>query len=70
VLSPLSPVEAMELLLSRLSKAKSNAEFLSSMQGPSWDRAAARLIIVRTAGTRAGLLTARAPRAAPRFRHS
>ena len=35
VLSPLSPVEAMELLLSRLSKTKSNAEFLSSMQGPS-----------------------------------
>jgi transcription termination factor Rho len=35
VLSPLSPVEAMELLLSRLSKSKSNAEFLSSMQSPS-----------------------------------
>jgi transcription termination factor Rho len=35
VLSPLSPVEAMELLLSRLSKTKSNAEFLASMQSPS-----------------------------------
>jgi transcription termination factor Rho len=35
VLSPLSPVEAMELLLSRLSKSRSNAEFLASMQSPS-----------------------------------
>ncbi len=32
VLSPLSPVEAMELLLDKLSKTKSNAEFLASMQ--------------------------------------
>src|SRR6476469_1825075 len=32
VLSPLSPVETMELLLERLSKKKSNAEFLASMQ--------------------------------------
>jgi transcription termination factor Rho len=31
VLTPLSPVEAMELLLSRMGKTKSNAEFLSSM---------------------------------------
>src|SRR5581483_11025051 len=31
VLNPLSPVESMELLLDRLSKARSNAEFLSSM---------------------------------------
>src|SRR5205807_10283840 len=31
VLSPLSTVEAMELLLSRLTKTKSNMEFLSSM---------------------------------------
>lgn len=31
VLTPLSPVEAMELLLSKMAKAKSNAEFLSSM---------------------------------------
>jgi transcription termination factor Rho len=32
VLGPLSPVEAMELLLDKMSKTKSNAEFLSSMQ--------------------------------------
>jgi transcription termination factor Rho len=32
VLNPLSPVEAMELLLEKLSKTKSNAEFLSAMQ--------------------------------------
>jgi transcription termination factor Rho len=31
VLTPLSPVEAMELLLSKMGKTKSNAEFLSSM---------------------------------------
>src|SRR5476651_544580 len=31
VLTPLSPVEAMELLLSRMSKTKTNADFLSSM---------------------------------------
>ena len=33
VLSPLSPVEAMELLIDRMSKTKSNAEFLASMSG-------------------------------------
>jgi transcription termination factor Rho len=32
VLTPLSPVEAMELLLSRMSKSKTNGEFLSAMQ--------------------------------------
>jgi transcription termination factor Rho len=32
VLTPLSPVEAMELLLDKLSKTKSNAEFLAAMQ--------------------------------------
>jgi transcription termination factor Rho len=32
VLSPLSPVEAMELLLDKLGKTKANAEFLASMQ--------------------------------------
>ncbi len=32
VLNPLSPVEAMELLLDKMSKTKSNAEFLASMQ--------------------------------------
>jgi transcription termination factor Rho len=32
VLTPLSPVEAMELLLDKMGKTKSNAEFLSSMQ--------------------------------------
>jgi len=31
VLTPLSTVEAMELLLERLDKTKSNSEFLSSM---------------------------------------
>ena len=31
VLTPLSPVEAMELLLSKMGKTKSNSEFLSSM---------------------------------------
>ncbi len=35
VLSPLSTVEAMELLLGRLTKNKSNAEFLASMSSPS-----------------------------------
>ena len=32
VLNPLSPVEAMELLLDKMAKTKSNADFLSSMQ--------------------------------------
>ncbi len=32
VLTPLSPVEAMELLLSKMGKTKSNGEFLSAMQ--------------------------------------
>ena len=32
VLNPLSPTEAMELLLDKMAKTKSNAEFLSSMQ--------------------------------------
>src|ERR1700751_80164 len=32
VLNPLSPVEAMELLLDKLGKTKSNAEFLAAMQ--------------------------------------
>jgi len=35
VLSPLSTVEAMELLLSRLTKTKSNSEFLASMSAPA-----------------------------------
>jgi len=35
VLSPLSTVEAMELLISRLTKTKSNADFLSSMSTPA-----------------------------------
>jgi len=35
VLSPLSTVEAMELLLGRLSKTKTNGEFLASMSAPS-----------------------------------
>ncbi len=33
VLTPLSPVEAMELLLSKMSKTKSNGEFLNAMSG-------------------------------------
>jgi transcription termination factor Rho len=35
VLNPLSPVEAMELLIGRLAKTKSNQEFLASMSAPS-----------------------------------
>ena len=31
VLTPLSPTEAMELLLSKMSKTKANAEFLAAM---------------------------------------
>ena len=31
VLTPLSPVEAMELLLSKMGKAKNNSEFLAAM---------------------------------------
>ncbi len=31
VLNPLSPVEAMELLISRLEKVRNNAEFLANM---------------------------------------
>jgi transcription termination factor Rho len=31
VLTPLSPSEAMELLLSKMSKTKTNAEFLAAM---------------------------------------
>jgi transcription termination factor Rho len=31
VLTPLSPTEGMELLLSRLGKTKTNSEFLASM---------------------------------------
>jgi transcription termination factor Rho len=33
VLNPLSPVESMDLLLDKLSKTRSNAEFLASMSG-------------------------------------
>jgi transcription termination factor Rho len=33
VLSPLSPVESIELLLDKLNKSRSNAEFLNSMSG-------------------------------------
>ncbi len=33
VLNPLSPVEAMELLISKMGKTKNNAEFLSAMSG-------------------------------------
>jgi transcription termination factor Rho len=32
VLNPLSPVEAMELLIDTLHQTKSNAEFLAAMQ--------------------------------------
>ena len=32
VLNPLSPVEAMELLLDKMGKTKSNADFLAAMQ--------------------------------------
>jgi transcription termination factor Rho len=33
VLSPLSPVETMELLLDKLGKTRTNSEFLASMSG-------------------------------------
>jgi transcription termination factor Rho len=33
VLNPLSPVETMELLLDKLGKTRTNAEFLASMSG-------------------------------------
>ena len=33
VLNPLSPVETMELLLDKLSKTQTNAQFLGSMSG-------------------------------------
>jgi transcription termination factor Rho len=33
VLNPLSPVESMELLIDKLSKTRSNGEFLSAMSG-------------------------------------
>ena len=33
VLNPLSTVEAMELLLEKMSKTKANADFLASMSG-------------------------------------
>jgi transcription termination factor Rho len=35
VLSALSPVEAMELMLERMSKTKSNKDFLESMNAPA-----------------------------------
>ena len=35
VLNPLSPVEAMELLIDKMSKTKTNADFLASMQKSS-----------------------------------
>jgi transcription termination factor Rho len=35
VLNPLSPVEAMELLIDKMSKTKTNADFLNSMQKSS-----------------------------------
>jgi transcription termination factor Rho len=33
VLNPLSPVESMELLLDKLGRTRSNAEFLAAMSG-------------------------------------
>jgi transcription termination factor Rho len=33
VLNPLSPVESMELLIDKLSRTRSNAEFLAAMSG-------------------------------------
>jgi transcription termination factor Rho len=35
ILNQLSPVEAMELLLDKLSKTKANADFLAAMSGGS-----------------------------------
>ena len=45
VLTPLSPVEAMELLLSKMSKTKTNNEFLAAMQEGQVDRGICRLLI-------------------------
>jgi hypothetical protein len=39
VLNPLSPVEGMELLIDKLNKTKSNAEFLAAMQKMGQSRA-------------------------------
>jgi len=33
VLNPLSPTESMELLIDKLSKTRSNSEFLAAMSG-------------------------------------
>ncbi|TAM84549.1 MAG: transcription termination factor Rho [Acidobacteria bacterium] len=38
VLNPLSPVESMELIIDKLSKTKTNAEFLASMSGNGGSR--------------------------------
>ena len=57
VLNPLSPVEAMELMLEKLARTKSNREFLESMSGAG----------AKPAGPAAG---ARAVRRSPRARGS
>jgi len=38
VITPLNPIEAMELLSSKLSSTKSNKDFLKSMETSSMDR--------------------------------
>ncbi len=43
VLNPLSPVEAMELLISKMGKTKNNSEFLAAMSGNGGAAAKARL---------------------------
>src|SRR6185369_6811227 len=48
VLSALSPVEAMELLLERLSKSKTNKEFLESMSSGGWATAPSPYPLPRT----------------------
>ena len=55
VLTPLSPVEAMELLLDKMGKTRSNADFLASMQkmGIGEERTLTK-IIVRNNGPPAG----------------
>ncbi|MDI6641907.1 MAG: transcription termination factor Rho, partial [Elusimicrobiota bacterium] len=38
VLSPLNPLEAMELLIEKVSATKSNKDFLKSMETSSWEK--------------------------------
>ena len=54
VLTPLSPVEAMELLLSKMGKTKSNGEFLNAMSGGEPTHCRAELQLRRRGDTDGG----------------